>query len=249
MGLLTLILIIPAGYIAFLLAPRAKNSTLCPFLGLMLPMNRTTAGRIWELKNRALLPVHHIIYKLYYIHIKLWLSLLQWLWCLLVWPRRNPIQESYRFSVILPRFQGQVEIQKETEKRTGHTALPRTCFRITRSSSGRFFLSDILLICRSNLERIEAMPSFSVIIWSWGTISSFFSFPCGCMCMPRTEPLKSPHIWSGAIRWWCASISSPMSSSDQVFSTVRWTPAWRMLQDPAVRYVSCSITTPQEVLN
>ena len=64
MGLLTLIFIIPAGYIAFILLLGLKIAFYAPlYLGLMLPMNRASAGRIWELKNRALLPVHHIIYK------------------------------------------------------------------------------------------------------------------------------------------------------------------------------------------
>jgi len=74
MGLLTLFFIIPAGYLAFILLLALKAALYTPLYLLMSLSGAAAAARIWDWKNRALSPVHYVIYKLYYIYIGLWLS-------------------------------------------------------------------------------------------------------------------------------------------------------------------------------
>ncbi len=74
MGLVTALIFVPAGYIAFPLLLALKLVLYTPLYLVLQILPDETARRIWDIKNRAASPVHYVIYKLYYIYIGLWLS-------------------------------------------------------------------------------------------------------------------------------------------------------------------------------
>jgi len=247
MGLLTLILIIPAGYIAFLLLLVLKTALYAPFLGLMLPMNRTTAGRIWELKNRALLPVHHIIYKLYYIHIKLWLSCFNdydAFWYGLDVTRyrsHTDFLSSYRDSRVRWRFKKKLKTYRShgitEDVLPDHTVFFRTLF------SFRYFL----LICRSNFRknRGHAFLFGHYLVLRDYFILLFLPVRVHVYAKDGRAVGIATYLKRNNTLVMCQHIIADEYIRSGIFYSQINTCMAYAFRDPAVRYVSCSITTPQ----
>ncbi len=74
MGLLTFVVFVPFTYIAFPLMVILKIILSTPFYILLCITNETLAGKLWDLKNKVFLFIQHLVYKLYYFHIGLWIS-------------------------------------------------------------------------------------------------------------------------------------------------------------------------------
>lgn len=74
MALLTFVVFVPVTYIAFPLLVILKIILYTPFYILLCITNEAAAGKLWDLKNKAVLLIQHLVYKLYYVHIGLWIS-------------------------------------------------------------------------------------------------------------------------------------------------------------------------------
>jgi len=74
MAILTFVVFIPFTYIAFPLMVILKLILYTPLYILLFITNEAVAGKLWDLKNKAVLLIQHLVYKLYYVHIVLWIS-------------------------------------------------------------------------------------------------------------------------------------------------------------------------------
>ena len=74
MAIMTFAVFIPFTYIAFPLMVILKLILYTPFYIILFVTNEAAAGQLWDLRNKALLFIQHFVYKLYYIHIGLWIS-------------------------------------------------------------------------------------------------------------------------------------------------------------------------------
>jgi len=75
MALLTYTIFIPFSYIMFPLMIIVKLVLYTPLYFIMLSLPGDAAvGALWDLKNRAAVIIQSFVYKLYYVHIGLWIS-------------------------------------------------------------------------------------------------------------------------------------------------------------------------------
>ncbi|HNY50457.1 MAG TPA: hypothetical protein PLV50_06120 [Smithella sp.] len=74
MAVMTFVIFIPLTYLVFPLMVIFKFILYTPFYIILLNTNEADAAKLWDLKNKAFLFIQHLVYKLYYFHIGLWIS-------------------------------------------------------------------------------------------------------------------------------------------------------------------------------
>ncbi len=247
MGVLTLFVIIPAGYIAFILLLALKAALYPPLYGLMSLSGPAAAGRIWDLKNRALSPLHYVIYKLYYIYIGLWLSCFNDyddFWYGLDTARYRDHADflsSYRDSRVRWRFKKKLK----TYRSCGITeeVLPdSTVFFRALFSPGYFSL-----ICRSNFRKNRG---YAVLFGHYLVMRDYFILlflPVRVHVYSRDGRVVgiATYLKRGNTLVMCQHIIADEYIRSGMFYDQMNTCMKYAFKDPDVRYVSCSITTRQ----
>jgi hypothetical protein len=248
MGFLTLIFIIPVGYIAFFLLLVLKIALYTPFYLLLMSLrNQGSARKIWDLKNRVLLPVYHILYKLYYIHIKLWLSCFNdyddfWYGLDITRYRSHAdFLSSYRDSRVRWRFKKKLKTYwsygMTEDALPDHTVFFRTLF------SFRYFI----LICTSNFRKNRG---HAFLFGHYLVLRDYFIV----LFLPVRMHVYSKngkavgiatYLKRGNTLVMCQHIIADEYIRSGIFYCQMNTCMEYAFRDPDVRYVSCSVTTPQ----
>lgn len=100
MGFLTLILILPVMVVLFPLFIGVKLIVTlffsCPYA---LLLTKHSPLKIWRLKNRLLFPIHYLLYKIFYVHVGIWLS----------WFKFFHLDDEYWYGLDLSKYQGMEE--------------------------------------------------------------------------------------------------------------------------------------------
>ncbi|MBP7738177.1 MAG: hypothetical protein KA369_19535 [Spirochaetes bacterium] len=247
MGLVTAIIFVPAGYIAFplLLALKLVLYPL-PYLALSLLPDRA-AGRMWELKNRVFSPVHYVVYKLYYIHIGLWLSCFNdyddhWYGLDTISYRdHEDYLTSYRDSRVRWRFKKKLK----TYGAYGITEEIIPDYAVFFKSL--FSIGFFRLIYRSNFRKNRG---FALLFGHYLVMRDYFIIlflPVRMHVYSKDGAVAgiATYLKRGNTLVMCQHIISDEYIRSGMFYSQMDTCIGYAFRDPDVRYVSCSITTRQ----
>ncbi len=248
MGLVTALLIIPAGYILFPLMIVLKSVLYAPAYLLLLSVSDPAfSGRIWDLKNRAASSVHYVIYKLYYIYMGLWLSCFNNyddFWYGLDTTRyrnHDDFLSSYRDSRVRWRFKKKLKTYKSYGITEEIIPDHKVFFKVL------FSCKYFLLICKSNYRKNRG---FAILFGHYLVIRDYFII----LFLPvRMHVYKkegrvagiATYLKRGNTLVMCQHIIADEYIRAGIFYSQMNTCMQYAFQDPDVMYVSCSITTRQ----
>lgn len=247
LGLVTVLLIIPAGYIVFPLLLTLKLLIYTPVHLLISLSGDVAAGRIWDLKNRVASPVHYIIYKLYYIYIGLWLSCFNDyddFWYGLdttTYRDHDDFLSSYRDSRVRWRFKKKLKTYRSCGV-TEEVVPDRGVF-----FRALFSLKFFTLICRSNFRKNRG---FALLFGHYLVMRDYFII----LFLPVRMHVYSKegrvvgiatYLKRGNTLVMCQHIIANEYVRSGMFYEQMNTCMHYAFKDPDVRFVSCAITTRQ----
>lgn len=247
MGLVSILFIIPAGYIVFPLMLSLKLLFYTPLHILLLLADASAAGRIWDLKNRVVSPVHYVIYKLYYIYIGLWLSCFNDyddFWYGLdrgKYRDHADFLSSYRDSRVRWRFKKKLKTYRShgimEEVIPDHEVFFRALF------SYKYFA----LICRSNFRKNRG---YSLLFGHYLVMRDYFII----LFLPVRMHVYSKegrvvgiatYLKRGNTLIMCQHVIADRYIRSGMFYEQMNTCMNYAFKDPGIRFVSCAITTRQ----